>query len=286
MTIRFVALLSCACGLLAQEQKVGSAEAPPEVDAALRARIRQFYQAHVDAKYRVADQVVAEDSKDAYFAAAKPKYLGFAIVKVTYSDSFTKAESIVSCEAEWYFHGNKSKVKVPATSLWKLIDGQWYWYVVPVTERQTPFGTMHYNAANQGPSPSAPIPGDPQVLAQQILASVRADKKVLTLSSYRPSSGEVTITNGMQGSISLRADIDGRFPGLTFSLSKTELKAGETAILKVVCDPEDRVAKPTLTAKIYVEPISQVLPVQLMFSIPPEVEKLIPKEARQPQPTP
>ena len=276
----------CACGLFAQDQKAGSAQAPPDVDAALRARIDQFYQAHVDGKYRVADQVVAEDSKDAYFAAGKPRYLGFEIIKITYSDNFTKAESVVSCEAEWFFHGNKSKVKLPATSLWKIVHGQWFWYVLPVTERKTPFGTMHYNTGSQDPTPTAPIPGDPQVLAQQILASVRADKKVLTLSSYAPASGEVTITNGMQGSISLRADIDGRFPGLTFNLSKTDLKAGETATLKIVYEPKDRVAKPALTARIYVEPINQVIPVQLIFSIPPEVEKLIPKEARQAQPTP
>lgn len=285
MTIRWGAWILCLCGLSAQDQKVDSAQAPPEIDAALRARITQFYQAHVDAKYRVADQVVAEDSKDAYFAAAKPKYLTFQILKITYSDRFTKAESLVSCEAEWVFHGKRSTVKLPATSLWKIENGQWFWYVLPATERQTPFGTMHYNSG--APAETRPaLPADPEVLAKQILSSVRTDKKSLTLSSYEPSSGEVTITNGMQGSIALRADIDGRFPGLSFKLSKTELKAGETATLRITCEPKDRVAKPTLTARIYVEPISQIIPIQLTFAIPPEIEKLIPKEARQPPPTP
>ena len=47
----------------------GVGKTADEMDEALRARIHKFYQAHVDAKYRIADQVVAEDSKDLFFAA-------------------------------------------------------------------------------------------------------------------------------------------------------------------------------------------------------------------------
>jgi hypothetical protein len=284
MMIRYSAAIVFACILLGQEKTIPSEQAPPEVDAALRARIKQFYQAHVDGKFRVADQVVAEESKDAFFAATKPRYLGFEIVRINYSDNFTKALAVVSCQSDWYFHGQKSKVNLAANSLWKVVDGLWSWYVLPLGEMKTPFGTMHYNAGdnpdNKTAAPLPPIPGDPQVLAQRILQSVQADKKELMLSSYQSSSGEVKVTNGMQGPISLRADIDGRFTGMTLTLDKSELKAGESAILKIAYEPKDRVPKPTLTARIYVEPTNQVIPIQLFFALPPDLEKQIPKELR------
>ncbi len=287
---RLCAAIFCAAFVFAQETPVPSEKAPKEVDDALRARVKQFYQAHVDAKYRIADQVVAEESKDAFFAAAKPKYLGFEIVRINYTDDFTKAQAVVFCETDWYFHGNKSKVKMPANSLWKVIDGQWYWYVLPITELKTPFGIMHYNSSDgteqKAAEPVAPIPGDPQILAQRILQSVQTDKTELTLSSYQPATAEVVIKNGMQGPISIRADIDGKFEGMTFSFNKTELKAGETAILKISYAPKDRVPKPTLTARVYVDPTNQVIPIQLYFALPPDLEKLIPKDARPSQPAP
>src|SRR5260370_24279308 len=69
-------------------------KAPPDVDEALRARITGFYQAHVDKKFRQADQFVAEDTKDFYYESNKPAYLSFNIGKITYSENFTKAKAI------------------------------------------------------------------------------------------------------------------------------------------------------------------------------------------------
>ena len=59
----------------------------------------------------------------------------------------------------------------------------------------------------------------------------------------------------------------------------------DTAVLKINCEPKDRSAKPTLTARITVEPTNQVFTVRVTFAIPPEVEKQIPKSAR-PAPPP
>lgn len=286
MTRPWISLILCAGSIVCQTKTSPGPQPPPEVDAALRSRIKQFYQAHVDGKYRLADAVVAEESKDAFFAAAKPRYLGFEIIRINYSDDFKRADAVISCDSDWYIQGNKMKVKLASTSRWKIIDGQWYWYVSQETsEAKTPFGTMHYNTAESGeskaPVPVPALPGDPRVLAQKILEQVRAEKKELLLSSYEPSKGDVKIINGMQGTISIRADIDGKFPGLTFTLDKSELRAGESATLTIVYEPKDRTAKPALTARIYVEPTGQILPVALTFDIPPELKKLIPKDAQQ-----
>lgn len=292
MRFRFAAaLFSCLAVLGAQDAATGGSgpTPPPEVDAALRARIQHFYQAHVDGKFRVADQVVAEDSKDAFFAAPKRRYLEYEIVRINYKDNFQDAEAVVKCVGEWTARGQRTKVNLVATSLWKLQDGQWFWYVLPATTRMTPFGVMHAEGGGEGAKgesgaqmAAAAVLRDPQAAARMILESVKADKQELTLAGYEKSSGEVTITNGMLGPVTLRADIDGRFPGLTFSLDKTEVPPGGTATLTIVCDPKDRTPKPILTARIFVEETGRVLPVRLLFALPPEVESQIPKELRRP----
>src|SRR5260370_36827649 len=42
------------------------------------------------------------------------------------------------------------QVKVPLSSLWKQIDGEWFWYVDPSAGRDSPFG---------GPMNAGPMPG-------------------------------------------------------------------------------------------------------------------------------
>ena len=263
--------------------------APPEVDTALRARVNHFYQAHVDGKFRVADQVVAEDSKDAYFAMPKQRYERFSIVRINYKENFQKAEAVVACLGEWAARGQRMKVNMVLTSLWKQENGQWFWYMLPPGEVQSPFGTlfkgMDPNKKDEGPqSKIISVPRDPQAAAAAILGAVKTDKTELMLSSFEKSSGTVKILNGLGGTVHVRVEVDGKFSGLTFGLDKAELKGGEEAILTFTCDPQDRAPKPTLTARIFVEETNQSVPVKLLFAVPPEIEKQIPKELRRTNP--
>lgn len=287
--VRIFALFACGLAAYAQApaEPATAEPAPPEVDAALRARVNTFFQAHVDGKYRKADEVVAEDSKDFYFAATKPKYLSYEIVRINYSENFTRATAVVACKNDWFLHGEKRVVTLTIPSTWKLEGGQWWWYIVPVREQLTPFGIMHKENPNAPAAAAAggaipALPGDPKVLAERILSSVQADKSEVQLSSFEPSSAEVHVKNGMPGPVTLRVDVDGAFPGFSASVDKETLPAGETAVVTFTCKPNDRVAKPTLTARIYVEPVSRVLPIKLTFAIPPEVEKMLPKTLKTP----
>src|ERR1044072_5758427 len=88
----FVFLASC---LSAQAPEDLFHKAPPAVEEALRARITQFFQLHVDGKFRQAESLVAEDTKDFFYSANKPKYLGFEIKSISYNDDFTKAKAVV-----------------------------------------------------------------------------------------------------------------------------------------------------------------------------------------------
>ncbi len=250
-------------------------KAPPEVDQALRERIRFFYQCHVEGKFRQADQVVAEDSKDAFFAAEKTRYRGFEIVRIVYSDNFTRARAVVAVETDFMAPGlGRMPVKAPLTTLWKLENGQWWWYVDPNAGKSTPFGPMRAGEGGSSPFPFR-VPSRPED-ALSVLGKVTADKTEVRLSSYEPASAEVTVTNRMPGQVQLRLEYNG-FPGFEAKLERSELQANETTKLLLRIEPRDKGPKPTLTVNLRVEPLNQVIPIQVTFAVPPEVEKALPR---------
>src|SRR5438876_10969874 len=69
------------------------AQAPGQAEAeqALRARVTEFLQYHVDGNFRKAYDLVAEDTKDDYFNSGKAQLTGFKIDDVKLSDNLTRA---------------------------------------------------------------------------------------------------------------------------------------------------------------------------------------------------
>ena len=97
--LRFLAVPLMLAGVLGAQNPAKLFEkAPPDVEAALRERITGFFQAHVNAKFRQADQFVAEDTRDYYYEANKPRYLSFEILDITWSGNFTRAKVKVLVE--------------------------------------------------------------------------------------------------------------------------------------------------------------------------------------------
>ena len=85
-----------SCAVVAAQTKPTDVfeKAPPDVDNALRERVAKFFQAHIEGKFRQAEAVIAEDSKDFYYNMEKQRYLGFEIVRINYSENFTKAAAL------------------------------------------------------------------------------------------------------------------------------------------------------------------------------------------------
>ena len=111
-----------------------------------------FLKGHVDGKFRLADPYVADDSKDAFFEAHKRRDDEFEIVKITYSEKYTKAVVMPACGAVMGMpvSGTALPVKMPVKMYWKIVDGKWFWYMPPAPAfYETPFGKM------------VPRPGDP-----------------------------------------------------------------------------------------------------------------------------
>lgn len=257
-------------------------QAPPQLDQALRARVAKFYQAHVDGKFRVADQVVAEDSKDAFFEADKTRYRGFEIAKITYTDQFTKALVLTTCDSEIITIVARFPVKMPITTFWKLENGEWFWYLEPRLQRvQTPFGKRDASvepapATISGGASSAAVIPSRMLDVSDVLNQVRVSPTEVKLSSFEPASETVTVSNRMPGVIKLSLSYAG-FPGFTASLERASLGAGESAKILLDCKPADKRAKPTLRVELRIEPTGQVIPIQVLFAVPPEIEKSLPK---------
>jgi hypothetical protein len=250
--VRALAFLVCAACSFAQAPADLFNKPPADVDHALRARISEFYQDHVEGKFRQADALVAEDTKDFYFASNKPKYLGFEIQRIDYSEGFTRAKAIILCEQYVMMPGFANKpLKVPTPSTWKLVDGQWYWYVDQTAVRQSPFGLM-----TPGPGGPSGLPAVPDGKAMAfIYTQVKADKSVVSL---KPGGEEqVTLTNSAQGPLTLA--LTGTLPGVNVKLDHMNIGAGEKAIVALRAGTG---AKPGVLS-LRVEQTNQVIPIQV-----------------------
>jgi hypothetical protein len=260
---RYIALSLWAGLCLAQTAPGNTAGPPPPgVDEALRARINQFYQLQVDAKYRQAESLVAEDTKDFYYAAGKPKYLSFEISQIIYSDNFTRAKAVTLCEEHILVLGFADKpIKAPIRSTWKLVDGEWFYYVDPDSLGQTPIGLKSPNAGVKGngapPGMPAGMPTAEQIqkMLEQVNTLVKVDKDAVDLKPGE--TAKVTIINASSGFMSVV--IQTALDGLDVTPERLELKAQGNAVLTL---------RATATAKsgsltLQVEQTNQVIPIQV-----------------------
>jgi hypothetical protein len=257
----FLCLASC---LSAQDPADLFQKAPPAVDEALRARITKFFQLHVDAKFRQAESMVAEDSKDFFYSANKPKYLGFEIKNIIYNEDFTKAKAVVVTQMVVMAPGFLDKpVGVPIPSRWKLEKGEWCWYVDPDELNMTPFGKMKSGDAKSGaPSNLPAIPGPEE--AARLLSGVKAEHEELELKARQPGSVEFTIVNTMPGNVSLTLD-KLEFPGVSLKIDSAELAAGAKAHVTFDWKPGLYRAK-VLEARVRVQPTNQLLRLRVKFT--------------------
>jgi hypothetical protein len=268
-------------------------KAPPPIDEALRARVGQFFHAYTTGKFREAYPLVAEDGQDAFLASSKNTFKSCEIVKISYSDNFTKAVVVESCKTDWNFHGQTVGTSFPITGNWKIIDGQWYWYYIQPTTTASPFSPLGFSTGPTGPprvegaaSPLPPIPSDPLEAARNILSKIKLDKTTIKLRGYETSKDELQVINEMPGQISFSFD-PLPFPGLKITPGKTQLQANErtTVVFEyrlddaaIECGECAKRVKSTLTAQLHIQPTGQIFPIAIIFGIPPELEKQIPKQ--------
>lgn len=261
-----------AAGLEAQSAKERLEQAPPAVDKALRERVNRFYQAHVDGKWREADAMVAEDTKDFFFAMQKSRYQNCEVIKTQYQPGFKEARVTVTCKGEWQFHNTKQPVVIPMTSSWKVVGKQWFWYVdqTPGTGTKTPFGVMAPGPEKNAVTPVGPPPGMPadmQKAASKITAQVTLSKDSVTFDPKTGGSVNIDVYNGSPGEVQLRSQTRGDIDGLTAKLDRNRAKTGEGAVLTVEYKASEKAPELSET-QVYVEvlPFLKVYTIQVKFA--------------------
>jgi hypothetical protein len=226
----------------AQEQP---APPPSDAETALRARVEQFYQFQVDKKYRQAEAIVAEDTKDDYYNGRKPDIKGFTIGSVEMDKDNTKAKVVMKVKSLILIPGAGAQVmEMSPPTYWKIENGQWCWYIPAELRSATPFGSMRTgdNAARELDR-KGQAPGGiehPDVGALQ--GRITIDKTLVELSADAPDS-VVTITNGLPGGVDLRLDPHAEtIKGLGVKVDKIHLEQGEKTTVHLHLTGKEKIA--------------------------------------------
>lgn len=263
--LRVLIFFAAAAAIFAQDP-----QAPPEVDAALRARVSQFYRYQVEEKYNQALQLVAEDTKDLFVGSNKAPPRSFEIKSIRYSDDFTKAEVVVLVTRMLTLEGFVGQsLAMKMLSRWKLENAVWCYYVDPVLDvPASPFGKR---AARPGmplpaggppgaPSPGSPVPGN--FTARRPLT---VDRLSVQLKSSGASAEQVTITNPGPLPSALIVS-DPKVAGLTVKVDPAIITAGQKATLHILWSGEAPIPKAPVTVKVTVQQTNQMIPVRVSFS--------------------
>ncbi len=278
----FLTILALACGCArAQSAAEAFQKAPAGVEDALRERVTAFFALHKEGKFRQAEAMVCEDSKDTYYDADKRRWTSVEIIRVTFEKDYQEAKVLVALGTEMSQRGTRVPAIFPFNSIWKVQGGQWCHYLPPPNkgETVTPFGMMKQTEGAAGQTSIPPMPASAQAAAAQILSSIRFSKRELKVKGYEPSSDEIEIFNGLPGTLQLAVYGAGR-PGLNWHLTSGVLKTGERSMLKLTYTPPDKSPKSGMEIKLVLEPLGVEVPISIVFDIPESVKQQLPPAIR------
>jgi len=217
---------------------------PEKVDKALRARVNEFFQYHVDGAFRKAMDMVADETKEEYFASGKVTLKAFKIDDIKYSDKFDKASVTTTITRDWEIRMHNNTVTLPMVTTWKMEHGKWVWYHTKQGEWLTPMGPSDYNAIKRNADGSVTLPklSDEVVLeaARKIMDSSGVDKLDVYFEPAKPGMDQISFRNGAQGAVQLEMTPMDPIPGLTYKFDKLNVNAGETAKLSFQYEPQEK----------------------------------------------
>jgi hypothetical protein len=239
---------------------------PAEVDAALKARVKEFFDFQVNGTPRKAEVLVAEDSKDLYYNDPKPKFFSCVFSRVDYTDRFTKAKVLMVCERNVMIPGAASLVaKVPTPSNWRIENGLWMYYLDPETMYPSPFGG-NFKAGPMPPGQPGAAPAGPPIpsiesMTKAAMEAVKLDKNEVTLKVG--DEAEIKINNTAPGPMKLALPQNPY--GVEYKLDKDTVDAGGTVVLHL------RAGETAASSSVYleVEQTGQRLPIQITINRDP-----------------
>ena len=263
-TFRYFAGL-CVLAVLAMGQSPLQ-NAHPKAEAALRARVGQFYTLFQQGKFRQAEEFVAEDSKDIYYTANKARHLGFQIKSLSFSPNEEDATVLVALQMIMPMMGTRP-VSIPAASNWRKVKGAWYLHYPqykPGSTVQTPFGPKKIS---ENPNRLEILPN---IEERPDLASLRRMYRVSAKELRFPSSApgritqEITVINRSEGKLSLE-QLTKQIKGIDIEIDPVEADPGEKIRVTFTYRPAVALHRRNQKVRFAVSPISQHFSVGLSF---------------------
>jgi hypothetical protein len=230
--------------------------AAAEVEAALRARVEQFYKLQVDKKFRQAEAMVADDSKDDYYNRAKQNIEGFSIQQIEFLDNNTRARVTIKGKVILRAAAlGSQEFEMPLLTSWKVEDGQWVWYIDRENSGRTPFGPIKPSTdAAKGATP----PPSPRIDVATLMSQVTVDHPAVTLNASQPEQ-TVTFTNHLPGPVSLELTKP-ELADVSIELEKSDLRSGETSVIRFRLTGK---AKSAGVVRVLASPLNEVFEIQV-----------------------
>ncbi len=264
---------------------LGQEQTPAEAaDQALRARVTEFLQYHVEGNFRKAYDMVADDTKEEYFNTGKSRLKGFKIGDIKFTDNFTKATVTATMSKTIAVVGQEIPVNMPSTTTWKIENGKWVWYNDVKVSSANPLDL----SSALGPAPAAAAATAPKnndkdtgglpkdldekaiaAAAKSILQQVSVDKKEATLATDKPSEDKVIFHNGMPGSVQLELSAP-EIAGFTVKLEQSNVRAGGDVPVVFHYQPGDTPAgrRDPIIVRLVVQPTNQAFTIRVNFAAP------------------
>ena len=213
----------------------------------MRERATAFLQYQVDGNFRKAYDLVAEDSKDFYFAIEKTKILSFKIDEITYTDDFAKATVRATTIRKSNALGHEFEVPLVAADSWKLEDGKWLWYHDPKFDISVPFFAGLLGGVGSA-APAAAV--DPKLLppkdtspeamaaaAAKLIQPTSFSKASVTFTQGKAAVEEIVFHNGNRGQIKVSGWVEGPPDGITVEPTETFVNALADLTVKIHYNP-------------------------------------------------
>jgi hypothetical protein len=236
-----------------------AADAPPEVDQALRARIDEFYKLQIAHQFRKAERLIAEESKELYYEGKKPDIRSYSIDQIQYSDDLKSAVVRIRGKIQIMFPGAPPMVieSVSPTN-WKLEEGQWCWYFDNNSVMDTPIGKA------SGAAPGSPPP-DPAAMFQSVSAAavkgvVQSDRLEIRFDPAHPKDEVITLNNILPGPVMLSTPKSSAFD---ISIAKPTL--GPTESTRVTITPRADAKERPDVLNFMVDPVGQTIAVKIVW---------------------
>jgi hypothetical protein len=260
---RFLPVLLTAFAVSAQVTTQTLDKPPQDVDDALRARIKQFYDYHVARKYRLAEQLVAEESKDDFYVLSKPELQQYKIGGIEYSDKFAKAKVVIVGAMPVLLPMAGGKIMdLPFASYWKVENGTWCWYYNKEAASVTPFGKVKSPGETKPGEGPTSLPNaatmTPEQLIGQVQSALKIDRTSINVTPGKPQT--IKVTNTLPGPAHLSIECPAKpiaQTGIIAKFDKSDLKGNDSATLTFTIDSNTPLGAVPL--QITVSPTNQIL---------------------------